>query len=223
MPMTASDFGAFAVRITEPIPVGIVNLFLVFMMWAVMMVAMMLPSAAPMILMYARIAGGRGRKVASSALAFAAGYIAVWTIFSAAATAIQLTLERAALAFHTPGASAFAGAAVLIAAGIYQVSPLKEACLGHCQSPVGFFMTHWSDGRSGAARMGLSHGFFCVGCCWILMLLLFVVGVMNLLWVAMLTAFILIEKVAPFPRLIARSSAVVMVVSGVILAMRAVL
>ena len=104
---------------------------------------------------------------------------------------------------------------ILLGAGVYQLTPLKSACLAHCRSPLGFLMTHWRDGRGGALRMGLAHGVYCLGCCWALMCVLFVVGVMNLLWVAALTLFVLLEKVGPAPAFIARATGVALVAAGV--------
>jgi predicted metal-binding membrane protein len=221
MPMSASDFGAMAARISAPLPSSVVNLWIIFMMWAVMMVAMMLPSAAPMILTYARIARSRDGGAIIRAWMFAAGYFATWTIFSAVATVVQVILQQVAILSNALATSSIVGAAILLAAGIYQLTPLKQACLGHCQSPVAFFMTHWRDGSVGAFRMGLAHGTFCVGCCWMLMLLLFAAGVMNLVWVGALTALVLIEKLLPYPRAIANASGVALIVCAIALAVRA--
>jgi predicted metal-binding membrane protein len=221
MPMSASDFGEFAARLAAPIPAGIVQLWLVFMMWAVMMVAMMLPSAAPMILTYARLSAGAGGAFVTRAWIFAAGYFAIWTLFSLGATAAQAILNRVSiLKTDDLTTSSVAGGIILAAAGVYQLTPLKNACLGHCQSPLAFFMTHWRDGSWGAFRMGLRHGAFCVGCCWLLMLVLFVVGVMNLAWVAALTAFVLIEKITPFPRAVARITGIALIGSGLFVGLR---
>ena len=171
-----------------------------FAMWAVMMAAMMLPSAAPMILLYASIARGRvarGEQVAGAGV-FAAGYLSVWTAFSLAAVALQFVLERAALLSPMMEASSIALAGmILMGAGIYQLTPLKQACLRHCRSPLEFVLTQWREGRHGAHVMGLHHGAYCVGCCWVLMGLLFVGGVMNLAWIAGLAAYVLVEKLAP--------------------------
>lgn len=169
-----------------------------FAMWAVMMVAMMLPSAAPVILLvlgvYRRRNDPRAR-IAS--VAFLGGYLSAWTAFSVAASGAQLALHRAALLQPDMrlGSAALAGV-MLIVAGLYQWLPLKGACLTHCRSPLGFLSRYWREGPAGGFRMGARHGLFCVGCCWLLMALLFVLGVMNLLWVAGLTGFVLIEKVA---------------------------
>ena len=169
-----------------------------FAMWALMMVAMMLPSAAPTILIYARLPGASAPGLHLTT-AFALAYLAVWTAFSAAAAVAQGLLissglvDAAALAV---GDARLAGL-LLVLAGIYQLTPLKQACLGQCRSPVAFIMRHARPGAAGALRLGLLHGLYCLGCCWALMLLLFVGGVMNLAWVAVLALVVLIEKLAP--------------------------
>lgn len=169
-----------------------------FAMWAVMMAAMMLPSAAPVILLvlgtYRRRDEPRARV---SALAFVSGYLVAWTAFSVAAAAAQVGLHRAALFTSDMRISSVAiSGAVLVMAGVYQWLPLKNSCLTHCQSPLGFLSQYWREGPAGGLQMGLRHGMFCVGCCWLLMTLLFVVGVMNLLWVMAIAAFVLMEKLA---------------------------
>jgi len=219
MPMSAADFGAVVVRLTAPISPGFVNFWLAFMMWAVMMVAMMLPGAAPMILMYARIARSREDAPAAGSWVFAGGYVVIWTMFSAAATVTQNALQHAAIISNGLSTAPIVSAAILVGAGVYQLTPLKQACLGHCQSPVAFFMTHWRAGSAGAFRMGLAHGAFCVGCCWMLMALLFALGVMNLAWVAALSAFVLLEKLTRYPRAIARSTGAVLIACGLLLAL----
>ncbi len=179
------------------------RLLLTFLMWAVMMVAMMVPAASPMILTFAAINRRRsaaGTRAVPTAV-FLAGYLAVWSGFSLGAAALQRALQTAALL--APGAltaTPLAGAALLIAAGLYQLTPLKYACLARCQSPLGFILGEWREGAVGAFVMGLRHGAFCVGCCWALMALLFVAGVMNLLWVAAIAGFVLVEKLVPSPR-----------------------
>ena len=167
-------------------------------MWAVMMIAMMLPSAAPMILVFTAINRKRrpdaGTPHVSTAL-FVAGYLMMWTGFSVAAAAAQWTLQHVALmAPATMTVAPRVGAAFLILAAIYQVTPFKYACLARCQTPFGFLMAEWREGDAGAVLMGARHGLFCLGCCWVLMALLFVVGVMNLAWVAVLAGFVLLEK-----------------------------
>ncbi len=218
MPMTPQDLGGLGARMLSVLPPQWADLWLTFMMWAVMMVAMMLPSTAPMVMAYARIASTRSGRPAVRTWLFASGYLAIWTIFSAAATALQFALARSSMLSNALVTTPLPSAAILGAAGIYQLTPLKEACLGRCQSPIGFFMTHWRDGATGAFRMGLSHGAFCVGCCWLLMALLFVAGVMNLAWVAAITGFVLLEKATPWGRTIAYVSGVALIASAIAVA-----
>ena len=167
---------------------------LVFAMWWVMMVAMMLPSATPAILLYARVRemrNGDGR--ISQTWVFLAGYAAVWLLFSLSAATLQRLVTGASMALDHP----LADAGVLIAAGLYQLSPLKSACLGQCRAPAQFISAHWRPGAAGAVRLGVLHGAYCVGCCWMLMALLFVGGVMNLLWVVALAVIVAAEKLVP--------------------------
>ena len=192
----------------------------VFAMWAVMMVGMMAPSAAPMILMYARV--GRRGKASGKRLAatgwFASGYFLAWIGFSLAATLVQWVVERAALLdSRMASTSNIFGGVVLIAAGAYQWTPLKEVCLAQCQSPFQFLMRHggFRGDLLGCLLLGLRHGAYCVGCCWVLMALLFVGGVMNVLWIALLALLVLLEKVTPFGGRIARAAGVACVVAGV--------
>ena len=194
---------------------------LMFLMWAVMMVAMMLPSAAPMLSTYARIAVAARRLARSYHVwMFAAGYFVVWTAFSLAATVLQYALQSAAIISNGLRTTSVAGGIILAAAGIYQLTPLKNVCLKRCRTPIGFFMTNWRDGARGAFKMGLEHGAFCTGCCWMLMALLFVAGVMNLAWVAAISVLVLVEKAAPFGRAIALASGVAMIAAGLVLAIR---
>jgi predicted metal-binding membrane protein len=173
---------------------------LMLAMWWVMMVAMMLPSAAPLVLLFAAVnrksrLGGRPYVPTG---VFAAGYLVAWGGFSLLAVLGQWGLER--LALLSPmmqTTSLYLGAALLVGAGVYQLTPLKQACLRHCRSPLAFIAHHWRQGSGGAFRMGLEHGLFCLGCCWVLMALLFYGGVMNLWWVAGLALYVLIEKLAP--------------------------
>jgi predicted metal-binding membrane protein len=191
----------------------------VFAMWAVMMVGMMAPSAAPMILMYARV--GRQRQAESKPLAatgwFAASYFLVWIGFSLAATFVQWMVERVALLdSRMASVSNLFGGAVLIAAGVYQWTPLKDVCLAQCQSPLGFLMRYggFRGDVPGCLLLGLRHGAYCVGCCWVLMALLFVGGVMNVLWIALLALLVLVEKLAPFGRWVARAAGAACVAAG---------
>ena len=192
----------------------------VFAMWAVMMIGMMAPSAAPMILMYARV----GRQAAAEGTPFAAtgwfagGYFLAWIGFSLVATVAQWTLERSALLdVEMASASDALGGAILIAAGVYQWTPLKDVCLAQCRTPLGFLMRHggFRGDVPGCLRLGLRHGAYCVGCCWVLMALLFVVGVMNVLWIALLALLVLVEKLTPWGRWLARAAGVASVAAGV--------
>jgi len=171
---------------------------IIFAMWSVMMAAMMLPSAAPVILLYAGLARSRVSTAAFPPVgAFAGGYLLVWVAFSALATLAHVSLQHAALLSPVLRSTSTALAAVLlIAAGVYQFTPLKSSCLRQCRAPAQFLARHWRAGTAGALRLGVVHGGYCVGCCWALMGLLFVGGVMNLWWVAVLAAFILGEKTA---------------------------
>jgi predicted metal-binding membrane protein len=188
---------------------GAWDLALVFTMWAIMMAGMMVPSVSPVVLLFARVQHERrvqGQAFVASWL-FLLGYLIVWTGFSLAATLVQWGMHAAMLI--SPGmigTSPLLGGAVLIAAGIYQWTPAKYACLARCRSPLAFLLNEWRDGAWGALAMGLRHGLYCTGCCWLLMLVLFVVGVMNLLWIALLTAFVLLEKTLPRGLWVSRAS-----------------
>ena len=190
-------------------PWNTVEFAFVFAMWAVMMIGMMTPSATPMILIYARVgrqAARQGTPLAASAY-FAAGYLLTWIGFALVATSAQWALERAALL--TPmmaGASDMFSGAVLVAAGFYQWTPLKDACLRQCQAPWLFIQRHggFRSDASGALALGARHGAYCIGCCWALMALLFVGGVMNVLWIAAIAILVLAEKVIPAGRVISR-------------------
>jgi predicted metal-binding membrane protein len=176
---------------------GGADLMLVFVMWAIMMAAMMLPSAAPMLMLFAKVSavrseGARGNLAVG---VFALGYLATWAGFSALATLAQWGLLEARLVSPMmSSASPAFSAALLAAAGAYQFSPLKNACLARCRSPLSFLLNEWRDGLAGAFSMGLRQGAYCTACCGVLMALLFVFGVMNLLWIAALTIFVLVEK-----------------------------
>lgn len=184
-------------------------------MWTIMMIGMMVPSAAPTILLYATMHRNSGRTPYMSTAGFVAGYLAVWTAFSIAATLAQWGLDAAALLSPMMvSTSPVLGAGLLIAAGIYQMTPWKNACLAHCRSPFSFFQQHWRTGRLGAFRMGARHGTYCLACCWALMLLLFFGGVMNLMWIAAITVFVLLEKAAPLGRHAAKFTGIVMIAVG---------
>ena len=195
------------------------DVFFTFAMWAVMMVGMMAGSAAPVLLLFAAAHARRAeRGVRLVVLMFGLGYITVWVGFSACAALAQWALHETALLSPAMTASSpYLAGTILIVAGAYQLTPWKGACLTQCRSPLGFLMTNWRDGGLGALQMGIRHGAYCLGCCWALMCVLFVVGVMNLIWVAMLTAFVLLEKIGPAGTIVARAAGAVMVVAGILL------
>lgn len=189
--------------------------FTMLTMWSIMMVAMMAPSVAPMVMTFAMV--NRRRKERSApyvpVAVFLLGYIIVWTVFSALATTAQfwLTSMRLLSMSMASASSAFA-AGLLIGVGLFQWTPWKQRCLTHCAGPLQFLTSAWREGKSGALRMGLQHGLFCLGCCWAVMALLFVAGVMNLLWVAALSLFVLAEKLAP--AFVSRPGGAVMAAAG---------
>lgn len=220
MPMPMAGMEGMA----DMAPAGYPEFAVAFAMWTVMMVGMMVTPAAPMILLFAKIA--RTRRAASQpyvpTLIFVFGYLIVWAAASLAAAGAQIGLARASMlspgiGFLSPAASG----AVLVGAGLYQWSPWKRACLRRCRSPLDFLLFHWRDGAAGALGMGIEHGLYCLGCCWLLMALLFVAGVMNLGYVAALMVFVLLEKTAPFGPWIARASGGAFIGAGLYLILRA--
>jgi predicted metal-binding membrane protein len=181
-------------------PWGAVDFVLMFVMWAVMMVAMMLPSAAPMILVFAAVGRRRqqARNPAGPTALFTLAYVVVWAGFSLLATSANWALHQGGLMTSMMGSALpVVAGALLVTAGLFQWTPLKDVCLAHCRSPLAFLMSEWREGRGGAFVMGLRHGLYCLGCCWALMSLLFVLGVMNLAWIAVLAVIVLAEKVVP--------------------------
>jgi len=218
MRMGANPLGVIMIPSLQPWSAA--EFAFVFVMWVVMMVGMMMPSAAPMILIYARV--GRQAELQGKPLAatgyFAAGYLITWAVFSIFATIGQWLLERVSLL--TPmmqSASATIGGLVLVAAGLYQWTPMKEACLTHCQSPLLFIQKHGGFRRDplGSLRLGFQHGLYCVGCCWALMVLLFVGGIMNVLWIAGIAFFVLAEKIVPSGHLLSRIAGVMLTAGGI--------
>lgn len=193
------------------------DFFMMFLMWAVMMFAMMVPSAMRSVLIYARMVnrGEPQNPLITPSLVFVFGYITIWTLFSISATALQWALEMMALLSPMMvTTSSKLGAAILVAAGIYQLTPLKNTCLRHCQSPAMFIASHYQKGMRGAFRLGLIHGTYCLGCCWLLMGLLFVGGVMNLVWILAISLFVLAEKLLP-PRIQStRITSLIMIAAG---------
>jgi predicted metal-binding membrane protein len=190
---------------------------IMLMMWIIMMIGMMVPTALPMTLIYAAVAkkaAAQGSNIAPT-LIFVLGYVVMWTLFSIAATAAQWGLDQfALLSPMMVTTSSLLGAAILISAGVYQLTPLKMSCLRHCRMPMFFISEHWRDGRWGAFRMGLIHGAFCLGCCWALMLLLFFGGVMSLFWIITITLFVLLEKIIPHGIGGAKLAGVLMILFG---------
>lgn len=190
---------------------------LIFAMWVVMMVGMMLPSAAPTVLLYATIlrnSDPQGEPTART-YAFMGGYLLAWTAFSALATLLQGLLAKTDLL--TPmmeSAQGWVSGSLLIAAALYQLTPLKQTCLDSCRSPVEFLTRNWRPGLDGALRLGLHHGLYCVGCCWALMLLLFAGGVMSLLWIGAITIYVLAEKLVPLGVWSSRASGAVLLMAG---------
>jgi len=204
---------------TMDMPWTAADVFFTFAMWAVMMVGMMAGSAAPVLLLFGSARRARGPQgVPLAVFSFGAGYLLVWVGFSVCAALVQWALHHAAMLSPMMAASSpRLGGAILVGAGLYQLTPFKGACLTHCRSPLSFLMLHWRDGIAGALQMGVRHGAYCLGCCWALMGVLFVVGVMNLIWVAALTAFVLVEKIGPAGALVARAAGATMIVFGLLL------
>ena len=201
---------------------------LMYSMWWLMMIAMMLPSAAPMVLLHAAVtrkglarADDTGPSVPSRRLllattAFIAGYLAVWGAFSVVAVVAQWALERGALlSAMMMSTSKLLGSGLLVAAGVWQLTPFKTVCLRHCRSPIRFLSTHWRTGAGGAFRMGIEHGVFCLGCCWFLMALLFYGGIMNLLWIIGLALLVLAEKMMPAGVAFGRVTGLLLIAWGV--------
>ncbi len=186
------------------------DVVLMWTMWAIMIAAMMLPSAAPMVSAYSTTIRSRSATVRGSTPLFVAGYVAAWSGFAAIATTAQWVLHDAALvdAMGTSTSSALGGL-ILVGAGGYQFTALKDRCLSQCRTPLGFLLNNWRPGARGATVMGLRHGTLCIGCCWALMAMLFVLGVMNLWWIAVVAAIVLLEKFVP-------SSALTRVLGGVL-------
>ena len=202
---TAAGGGADMASMREP------GFGALVVMWWLMMIAMMLPSAVPAILLYSRVRTIRGQQPAiARTWTFLAGYVAVWLLFSIVAAFAQMLSTGPSMALH----NRYAESAVLIAAGIYQLSPMKSVCIRQCRSPAEFLSRHWRPGPAGALQLGVMHGAYCVGCCWMLMALLFVGGIMNLLWIAALTLLVAAEKLLPAGQVVRRVSAIGLLIAG---------
>jgi predicted metal-binding membrane protein len=207
----------------SPSPDSFAYVALLFVMWWAMMLAMMLPSAAPAILGFAAI----GRKIPgkrnAALLVFAAGYATIWTGFSIAAVTMQiLTSDAVLLTGMMAVMNAGIGGALLMAAGVYQLTPLKNACLRNCQPPFMYLARHWRKGAAGAFRMGLSHGIYCLGCCWVLMTLLFYGGVMELSWIVGLAVYVAAEKLIPARYSVSRLAGIALISWGAVVLYRAI-
>jgi len=193
------------------------NLIAVFIMWVVMMVAMMLPSAIPMILLHQRMI--KKNNIPFESLSFILSYLFIWVLFSAAAVAIQYFSQlNGYLDAGALKTSKLISVGLLFLAGGFQFTTLKNTCLTKCRTPAGFFMGYWQSGVLGAFKMGTKHGLFCLGCCWAIMLLLFVGGVMNLTWVILLTIAVIVEKTLPAGDFISKLIGVVLIIAGALLA-----
>jgi predicted metal-binding membrane protein len=204
-----------------PMTPGGAELLLGILMWWIMMPAMMLPSAMPMVLTFAAINRGKSARggTAVPTAVFALGYLVLWGLFGTAAALASWALQRAALLSPETMRLAPAGAgAIAICAGIYQLTPLKTVCLDKCRSPFAFVMMHWREGRLGAWRMGMRHGLYCLGCCWLLMSLLFAAGTMNLAAMAAIAALVFAEKLLPAGHAVARLGGVALIGAGIYLA-----
>lgn len=200
------------------LPISFDSFITAFIMWSVMMVGMMVPSVAPTILLYAMMVRKnheKGRALAAASI-FTAGYLLAWTAYSAIAAVLQMLLTKYALMSpFLVSTSVYLTAGILIAAGLYQWLPIKDMCLQYCRSPMNFIMARWHPGNFGAVRMGFENGIYCIGCCWALMLVMFVGGVMNLLLMAILAAFFIMEKLAPFGQQTARVVGALLIGLGV--------
>jgi predicted metal-binding membrane protein len=187
------------------------------LMWFGMMAAMMAPAVWPWVRAFHRFDGAPAGSGAGRTARFASGYLIAWFGYAIGAALLQRALEAAALIPHgTDRAVPYAGAAILMVAGLYQFAPLKRACLTHCRTPFGYFLTRWRSGPIGALQMGLHHGMFCAGCCWALMATAFAVGVMNAWWMALLGALALAEQVAPYGQAVRRGTGVAFLIAGVV-------
>jgi predicted metal-binding membrane protein len=200
-----------------------IDFLLLFLMWFVMMIAMMTPSVAPLILIFAMV--NRKRKQQQNPFVpsgyFLAGYFLVWAAFSLLATILQWFLQQISLLNpDMETTDKILGGSIIIIAGVFQFTPLKKRCLHYCRTPVDFVHRNWKEGKTGAIKMGIENGIFCLGCCWVLMTLLFVAGIMNLLWIALITLFILVEKMIPYSKPVSFIAGALLVVYGISLLLR---
>jgi predicted metal-binding membrane protein len=197
-----------------------VDFMLLLLMWIVMMIAMMTPSVAPLILVFAMV--NRQRKQQSRPFVntayLMAGYFLVWLAFSFVATVLQWSLQQIAMLNpEMKTTNKILGGIILIASGVFQFTPLKQTCLGYCRTPLDFVLRRWKEGKQGALRMGIENGLYCLGCCWLLMTLLFVAGIMNLLWIAIIAVFVLFEKVLSTIKWIPYLAGIALISYGILL------
>ena len=187
------------------------------LMWFGMMAAMMAPTAWPWVLVFHRFSGSERAADAGGTARFASGYLLAWFAYAVGAALLQRALQETGLmAASGTYVVPWLGAVILVVAGLYQFAPLKRACLTHCRTPLGYFLTRWRNGPRGAVRMGLQHGLFCVGCCWALMATAFAVGVMNAWWMAALSVLALAEQVAPHGQMLRRALGAALLVAGIL-------
>lgn len=217
--MDPMDMEAFLFAMPMSANWSITEFVLLFFMWLVMMIAMMTASVAPLILTFAMVQ--RLKKKQESPFIPAgylfSGYFVIWAFFSLAATLLQWALQK--IGWLNPGMKItykILGALILIAAGAFQFTPLKQQCLRHCRTPTNFILKKWKEGKSGAFKMGIDNGLYCLGCCWVLMVVLFVAGIMNVLWIAVITLFVLIEKIAKHGKLVSYTAGAGLIVYGII-------
>lgn len=193
---------------------------LLFLMWLVMMIAMMTPSVTPLILIYAAVNRNRRQQQTpyTSPAYLLLGYFLVWAAFSLFATILQWLLQQVSLLNpEMETTNKVLGAVILIGAGIFQFTSFKHRCLNYCRTPLNFLQQHWQEGKGGALQMGMKNGFYCLGCCWILMIVLFVAGIMNLLWIALIALFVLLEKVLPAAKPVSFVAGAVLIGYGILM------
>lgn len=212
--------GMVTCSMTMGTPFSLGNAILYIVLWGVMMVAMMLPAMTPIVGLVRSIARNKRQQGLpfTPAWVFVAGYVALWTLTGGAGYAADMAIQSLPETFPSLRTYAMViGGLTLVGAGVYQLTPLKYLCLSHCRSPMGFLMTSWRDGMLGAFRMGVHHGAYCLGCCWSLMVVLFVMGTMNLVWMGLLTIVIFVEKIVPHGIAMGKATGVVLILFGLVM------
>jgi len=213
-------WGMFTCSMTMGMPFSVSNAFLYIILWGVMMIAMMLPAMTPIVEIFQTMARRRQEQSLpfTPAWVFIAGYLALWTLTGGVGYAADLAIQSLPTQFPTLRTYGMViGGVTLIVAGLYQLTPLKYLCLSQCRSPMGFLLGNWRDGHWGTFRMGMDHGFYCLGCCWSLMAVLFVVGSMNLVWMGILSAVIFVEKTVPQGVVFGKLTGIALIMLGVAL------